>query len=494
MKIKILVVDDETPICEWLIYCIHRASPDYEVISASNGEEAWALIRERKPEVVFTDIRMPGMDGLELMRKVLEVLPFTLFAILTNYAEFSYAKQALSLGAKEYFLKSEMRGADIEKLLNGVVERKQRLLANKVEDTLPSGCIDLYNFYQAQEQAGYANRFWLKQGMEEARAFVVLCIPNDGTPKNWEPLTALAEELRSRDSRLYVAVATEREYLYLVLQHPDGRDLGGRPESIATAMRERTGRDVGVSRQAELLDEFPRLAKEAAKAADARFFGGRGIIWYEILAGRPTLDRESIRQGHRDILAHMAGHRYDQAIEAVKNWYHHFERTGAEDLAWAVDNCRRTVLAVEERFYQQTDSPSQQMEIQNSLFECRDRCLELLGKMKSLYSGKCSPSIETALRYIREHYAQPISMAEVAKEVYRSPEYFSRQFKEEVGENFSVYLTLYRLDRAQELLQHTDARVTEIAERVGYTTPGYFSRLYKKYKGIAPERERRSNL
>ena len=83
-------------------------------------------------------------------------------------------------------------------------------------------------------------------------------------------------------------------------------------------------------------------------------------------------------------------------------------------------------------------------------------------------------------------------MAEVARQVYRSPEYFSRQFKEEVGENFSVYLTLYRLDRAQELLQCTDLRVNDIAERVGYSTPGYFSRLYKKYKGIPPEEERKS--
>ena len=83
-------------------------------------------------------------------------------------------------------------------------------------------------------------------------------------------------------------------------------------------------------------------------------------------------------------------------------------------------------------------------------------------------------------------------MAEVARQIYRSPEYFSRQFKEEVGENFNAYLTLYRLDRAQELLDGTDLLITEIGERVGYSTPGYFSKIYKKYRGITPEQARMS--
>ena len=108
MKLKVMVVDDETPICQWLAYCIRRASEDYVVFSASNGEEAYEIILKEKPDIVFTDICMPDMDGLELMKKTLEVLPFTVFAILTNYAEFSYARQAVSLGAREYFLKSEL--------------------------------------------------------------------------------------------------------------------------------------------------------------------------------------------------------------------------------------------------------------------------------------------------------------------------------------------------------------------------------------------------
>ena len=87
--LHIMVVDDEAPIRDWLVYCIQKCEAASSVTSAVNGEEAYRRILEQKPNVVFTDIRMPGMDGLELMSKVRDILPFTVFIILTNYAEFS---------------------------------------------------------------------------------------------------------------------------------------------------------------------------------------------------------------------------------------------------------------------------------------------------------------------------------------------------------------------------------------------------------------------
>lgn len=101
--------------------------------------------------------------------------------------------------------------------------------------------------------------------------------------------------------------------------------------------------------------------------------------------------------------------------------------------------------------------------------------------------------IEKALIYIHEHFDKVISLADVAGQVYRSPEYFSRLFKEVTGENFSIYLINYRLNQARILLLNTDYKITDIAYRVGYQNPSYFSRLYKKYRGMTPEDERRKN-
>ena len=166
---------------------------------------------------------------------------------------------------------------------------------------------------------------------------------------------------------------------------------------------------------------------------------------------------------------------------------------GADDVRWAVDTVNRMVISMEDWYYQFVTPPADGWEPPQSFTACRSRCSAMLEQVLRERRSRHSRPIETALNYIHAHYAQPISMAEVAAQLYRSPEHFSREFKEEVGENFSSYLTRYRLERAQELLQTTDLPVASVAVQTGYTTPGYFSRLYKKYKGVSPEAERRGS-
>ena len=150
------------------------------------------------------------------------------------------------------------------------------------------------------------------------------------------------------------------------------------------------------------------------------------------------------------------------------------------------------VLLVEEQYCRETESGFSKEELPDTLEACVERCRSLVAKMQE--SSRTSTFIDTAVCYIRAHYSEDLSLARVAQAVYRSPEYFSRQFKEEMGENFSVYLTLYRLERAQELLNRTDLSIAEIANRVGYANPGYFTRIYKKYRGITPEQARMTRL
>ena len=80
--------------------------------------------------MIITDIRMPGMSGLELMKYMRERAPYTEFIILTNYAEFSYAKEAISWGAREYLLKSEMKVDDLIRILNKIEPAKKKSSRN----------------------------------------------------------------------------------------------------------------------------------------------------------------------------------------------------------------------------------------------------------------------------------------------------------------------------------------------------------------------------
>lgn len=492
MNLSIVVVDDETPICDWLVYCIKNASDDYVVASASNGEEALALIMERKPDLVFTDICMPGMDGLELMRKVLKSFPFTVFAILTNYAEFSYAKEAITLGAKEYFLKAELRASDICNLLEKVLESKKKVLMYKRHEVLPGGEIDLYNFYHNLEQPGHGDRFWEQQGMKEKVPFQMLCCNNYSGPEHWQDVDQLRGMLESAGGEAaYFAVAKGKNNKYMILQSEG---------DLRTMTSEFAGRitkygSVGISTVLEKRQEVLRGIYESNRALNVSFFREEaGSVYYERLLKNLPLDQAVIQEEKKDILSKIRQCRYTEAEKQLYQCYERLKNMGPEDTFWAVDFMKRLALAVEEIYYQESGGGTQKIEIMTSGRQCLKRCSELIEKMKKQYQDRHSRSISDALEYIHKHYMENISMAEAARYVCHSPEYFSRRFKEEVGENFNTYVTLYRLDRAQELLCHTKLYVSEIAEQVGFSSPGYFARLYKRYKGITPEQERMSKI
>ena len=491
MKLNVMVVDDETPICQWLVYCISKASEDYVVSSASNGEEAYEIILREKPDIVFTDIRMPGMDGLELMKRTLEVLPFTAFAILTNYAEFHYARQAVSLGAREYFLKSELRASDLEKLLSEVLASKTKKRTEKVDDVFLSGCIDLYNFYAGHEQPGNADRFWEKQGMKADVPYQLLCVTGGSRPEEWQEVASAALALMQNSAgKAYLAAASEKGLDYVVVQAAQGRN--GYIQDLVAALSHRGA--VGASSVLQSRSDIAQGLREAALARQAAFFDdlGEKLFFYPKIARRKPLNRELLLDRRETILTHITQRNYQEAEKLLDSWFADISAPGTEDIKWAVDCCRRMVLSVEELYHQELKDRPAEMEVQQSVRECSSRCIQMVRAMDRHHAARCSPSIAAAIEYIHAHYHEEVSMAEVARQIYRSPEYFSRQFKEEVGENFNTYLTLYRLDRAQELLDRTDLRIAEIAERVGYVTPGYFSRIYKKYRGITPEQDRMS--
>lgn len=253
--LRIIIADDELPIREWLRYCLNGREDRFEIVGmAADGIRAYDLVLEKRPDVVITDIRMPHMNGTTLMERLREVIPDIEFVVLTNHADFTYARRAISCGAREYILKSELRSSELIEILENIDDEHRRPRRN-----------------------------------DDAR---VMRMPVSPAP---------------------------------------GED--------------------GMARSHE--------------------------------------------------------------------------------------------------------------------------------------------SVEEALVYIRTHFHENISLEDVSSHVYRSPAYFSRLFKEITGENFSVYLIHYRLERAKALLIETDMKITDISCRVGYQNPSYFSRLYKKHMGCTPEEERR---
>lgn len=122
--LDILVVEDEKPIRDWIVYTISNISKDFNVIdSASNGKEAYELALKLRPKVIISDIKMPIMDGIELTKEIKKEIPNVFVILLTNYAEFSYAQKAISCGVYEYLIKSDIRPKELNEVLTRIFEK-----------------------------------------------------------------------------------------------------------------------------------------------------------------------------------------------------------------------------------------------------------------------------------------------------------------------------------------------------------------------------------
>lgn len=129
-----------------------------------------------------------------------------------------------------------------------------------------------------------------------------------------------------------------------------------------------------------------------------------------------------------------------------------------------------------------------ELEGESDLFAFNERAEECYRKLLySLLRGEGRRSgndVVTQVKlYVEEHYAEPVSLEEIAAFVHLNPSYLSGLYKQKTGENISTYLTVVRLNRADKLIRETDLRLGQIAALMGYPNASYFSQIYKKYRG-----------
>ena len=124
MNYTVIVAEDEELLLNNLVHKIEKADPDFQVIgTAQTGAQALSLVEQMSPDVVFTDIKMPVMDGITLLTRIRDQFPFTKFVITSGFSDFEYAKKAITLKVSDYLLKP----VDPDELQNVLLKIKQEL-------------------------------------------------------------------------------------------------------------------------------------------------------------------------------------------------------------------------------------------------------------------------------------------------------------------------------------------------------------------------------
>lgn len=494
--VKVLVVDDEVPIRQWLEFCISKMEGYQVTGTAANGAEGYSSFRKTMPDIIITDIRMPVMDGLEMLKLIHSLNPAVSTVVLTSHEDFEYARQAMKWGASEYILKTEITEESLRQLLDkaGAVPR----------DQLSSGR------EKATEEISNRNHY-LRSLVLSRHAGVVTEAMLEEYDIPLEHTDFVAIDVMTSETELVRVALPETGILTNVVKVPldlnhaiivgnisrdEPKGIGPQQEQVYRYCRELYGRidcKVGCSDifgSLGKLGEAMRQAHERVKLSfyheNEKLFANQAAIRRQIPGGEKykiLFSKELVNQNYRKAVQikadMMAEVRREETtdIEYIKKLYLFF-------LTSLFHITRDNVEKVEAQLAVISQDIMNARSL-NELDQVMDEGFEIHG-----YTGICnedySAPIRNAVRYMEEHYPEPLTLSEVAGHVALSSEYLSRLFKEETGVKFVVYLNNLRLKHALRLLENTSMKVYEVAEQVGYSNLSYFSTVFKKNFGQNP--------
>ena len=525
---KVFLVEDEIVVREGLRNNIDWEQYGFTYIGdAADGEMALPLIREIKPDVLITDIRMPFMDGLALSALVRKELPSTRIAIISGYDDFSYAQQAIQIGVDQYLLKPVTKAKMIEVLteLRKKMDREagqKNYLEQFLQEAQEYEQFSRRRFFE-QLTAGGMSAKEIYETAEEldldinAQSHNIVILYLSSISRSGENPDRYTDALAALQEKLVQFLLVCPEYVlfrwsvttYIVL-------VKGNPEQIEM----RTANCVeNITRRCEEYEEevnwhlatgepIMRLSAISDCFADAmKILSYRHMCPSEHVltekslhnwkqnsyanGGSSTIDPELVKKFLADgtpdevdlLLVQLLGKNGDEALNSMM-FCQYFSMTVFLKTVEFVEalGCRTDEFFTSElrTRIKETDPVAAKNNVRYILkmaMEIRDR-----------ESGKHYRNLlAQALNYIDKHYSEnSISMNGVAKEVNLSPSYFSAVFSQEVGQTFVEYLTQKRMEAARRLLQQTDQKSSEIANAVGYKDPHYFSYIFKKTQGCTP--------
>jgi two-component system response regulator YesN len=521
---SVFLVEDEVVVREGIRNSIPWESTRYALAGeAPDGEMALSILKDVKPDILVTDIRMPFMDGLALSRVVKQTQPWIKIIILSGHDEFHYAREAISIGVEEYLLKpvsaADMLNA-LDKVAARIEDEKRNLddIESLRKQVLSTGDMLrdqwLANLVTGIVETGDAVAQARSHGIDLiAHSYVVVIAEIFVADENFRELAkakqTILSHIASRADILCFSPGMDR--VVLIVKSGAQDSLEEVAYSLAQGLKFETERNTKCALSVGIGSASERIGGISHSYADAlrslRYLAAtdrRAIIGINDIQ---IMDGSDIGKMGSDPVANKLRYVSRQDVECLVADYAALlgENSGKSGIVGyyllydiviaanaVITDMRGDVSAVfpqplqQERLIAIASSResfvSEIRRIVMAVIECRDASGE------SRYSGM----ILKAKRYIDEHFSDPdISLHIVASIVNVSPNHFSTIFSQESGESFIEYLTCVRIDRAKRLLLTTQMKSVDISYEVGFNDPHYFSFIFKKRTGVSP-REFRS--
>ncbi len=522
---KVAIIDDDRIIRKGLANTIAWEENGFLLVGeAADGEQGLKIIDEFCPQVVVSDIKMPFMDGLEMARVAKEKHPEMKIILLTGYDDFSYAKEAIELRAFDYLMKPVDKEVLLNKVKKAATEwETQKNIKDKINAGMPFFRQQLLKKLLKQTQAPEQ---LLQEGISlgiplDAEVFAVLVVKIDDYCQTTGDIEEVVNEWIKQDllkicceivdhAGQGCTVDLEQDELMILCASPGGLE---EPEDITRELAERV-RDIAKQRLGKTVSIacgkcFHGIAsivesyEEARCALRFRHVIGKDKVFsvadINVLSGSESLSFEGIVS---ELIRAVKLGFSQEAVALVKKLEEEMACTKQITLnkarfiavqcilslysnaqEWAKEWQTRQQEQID-RYYNRINGMQTIEDIINVVLEVVNDLAEYVARQRE--NQRC-PAVSEAVCYIEANYAQKgLSLQEVAKHVHMNPVYMSTLFKQEKNITFSEFVLETRMQKAMELLRSGGMKAYEVAEKVGYSNPEYFSVCFKKYSGVSP--------
>ncbi|MCP1109508.1 response regulator transcription factor [Ohessyouella blattaphilus] len=522
--LNVMIVDNEASIRKGLIHCIRWTSLDCEIVAqAEDGLDALEQIKTIKPDIIISDIRMPGMDGLELAETIHTNYPWIKMIILTGFPDFEYAKRAISYRVVDFVLKP----TTVENLTRAIEKAKSHINEERLGRALKMELADKEEENQVLQRDLFLRD--LLQGIERSHLHVINrmarlglnltgyyllrldiapLFEDEDTISEWDE-ESMSMHLQQAQTILKECLTECTTYFlpygnqtcYVVAEAHSSYPLTKQcleAVSILNSMPQFI-LSIGISSYCDSPLLMNKVAEQAKQAAQfARYSPETPVISIEQLPAIPQHVMERVYSDLRHLKSAIENPNQERSQEILVSLFSYIRENKLP-----MDTVHTICLYIHQfsiglLFTPGADGIMAKDRVSalkdiientslDSLEENTFSFIEQILNQTVQTDAEAGQVVHAIKSYIAHNYSGDLSLDTLAGSVYLSPSYLSRLFKRETGENLSSYVQNLRVEEAKILLRTTTLKTYEVAERVGIPDPVYFSRIFKKITGTKPK-------
>ena len=498
--LTILIADDEKLERNGIKFLLKREKEEFQIIEAVNGKDALGVLASHHVDLLLTDVKMPYMNGLELSAHVKENYPEVEIVIFSGYNDFSYAREALRYGVVDYVLKP-VDPEEFHKTMSRVTAHIREHMADRERQ---------------DRQEDYLKKYFLLEW---------LYTESGRSRENLEALTEDPGDILNRCTRMILAGSAnaffeteeehfignlkeriQREFYYINLNSNESlflfaekyTDYAQVAESLYQFFAQQYDSECyfAVSREVQGWQDFPAEFRELENLMSGQFYQPAKHVAVNGEKDDPAAhvtepDSELTEQISRDI-RYKDAVRLRQDFRKLEKKYRHEKKFSEMYVKFVFSGIVKDIY---EEFPELGEKPlARKVE---RIYRCRqigdildivdDAVCEFESCLSEQQDG-IRREVAQVKNYILHHYSEGnLSPDHLGAMVYLSPGYLSTVFKEETGVTINRYVREVRMNKAKELLENTNMKISAISSEVGFSSSTYFCRSFREFFGVSPE-------